>query len=104
MNPKIIKCMAKGYNESEREKALEIDHANWMLGHYFQSALTVVVEQALVGRKAKAKYIERPILEMAQKENEDAGLSEEEKIRQTKFLFNRLKVLQANFELAKGGK
>lgn len=69
---------------------LEIQHQDsrmYMMGMYNLSAVTVAVERNLAGRKSRAKYLEKPILELAKereyKEKNDRpeydGMTAEEK-------------------------
>lgn len=59
MNPHIINCIRKGYEEKVREQ----DYLQYLwFGNYGLSAVSVAVEHCLAGRKAKSKYIEKPIL------------------------------------------
>lgn len=73
MNPHIIKSLIKGYEERLKQQDY-LQHLWW--GSYGVSAVSVAVERCLAGKKAKGKYIEKPILSNA---FEDANLSEEEK-------------------------
>ena len=103
MNPHIINLIVRGHN-----KHLQIMDAmmyTWF-GNYAFSAVSVAVEHVLMGRKAKSKYIEKPVLkaleeQKAEQEEKGIELTEEEKKRQTEQLFMRLKIMGANFELSK---
>lgn len=59
MNPHIIKCLQKGYEEKIRQEDY-LQHLWW--GNYGKQAVYVAVEHCLAGRKAKSKYLENPIL------------------------------------------
>lgn len=98
MNPHIIKLHIKG----EEEKQKRLDTSNWINGIYTQSAVGVAVEHCLAGRKAKSKYIEKPLLQEAEEKRqiETGELSEEEKIRQTEQFFAKLRIMGANHKLA----
>ena len=97
MNPHIINCIANGY----REKQIEQDslmHVWW--GTYGLSAVSVAIEHCLSGKKAKSKYVEKPIMsKMQEKIQAEKPLTEEEKKRQTEILFTKLQVLGANHKL-----
>lgn len=99
MNPHIINCIAEGY----REKQIEQDalmHMWW--GSYGLSAVSVAIEHCLSGKKAKSKYMEKPILSEYQESiQSEKPLTEEEKKRQTEILFTKLQVLSANHKLKK---
>lgn len=47
-------------------------------GDYLLSAVSVAVEHCLAGKKAKSKYLEKPILSKLQEEIEDEELTQEE--------------------------
>lgn len=72
MNPRIIRAFQKG----QQEKMEQDDFLNWLSGNYFMSALDVAVDKILSGRKAKAKYIEKPIFP---EYIEQSSMSEEER-------------------------
>lgn len=74
----------------------------YMMGMYNLSAVTVAVERNLAGRKSRAKYLEKPILELVKereyKEKNDRpeydGMTVEEKqkseLERAKNYFNSL--------------
>ena len=96
MNPHIIKLLLKGHEEKIKEQ----DYMLWLSNQYTLSAVSVAVEHCLAGRKAKSKYIEKPIMqEIEKKKQENKPLTEEEKKRQTEQLFLRLRIMGANFNL-----
>ena len=98
MNPRIIKLIAKGYQEKIKEQ----DYIAWWANQYTLSAVMVAVEHCLAGTKAKSKYIEKPFLqEIEEKQMANKELTEEEKKRQTEQLFTQLQIMQANFKLNK---
>lgn len=47
----------------------------WYMGMYVQSAVSAAIEHNFAGKRAKSKYIEKPIMESAY---EDEGLPQEE--------------------------
>lgn len=83
MNPHIINIIAKGH----KEKISELDYFAWLFNQYTLSAVSVAIEHNFAGRKAKSKYIEKPLHELAEeKEYEEKndrkeyqGMTEEEK-------------------------
>lgn len=98
MNPHIIKLLMKGHEEKIKEQ----DYLAWLFGQYTLSSTIVAVEKCFAGRKAKSKYIEKPILseiEQKQEKTNSAKLTEEEKKKQTEKLFMQLKIMGANFNL-----
>lgn len=66
-NPRIIKTWDKAY-KAARRRDNEIIHA-W-IGNYGISALVFAIDHCLNGRKAKTKYIEKPI-ELFEKTEEE---------------------------------
>lgn len=97
MNPHIIKVLLKGYREKVRQEDY-LQHLWW--GNYGLSAFSVALEHCLVGKKAKSKYIEKPVMqEIEQKEEEPHVLTEEEKKKKTEQLFMQLRIMGANFNL-----
>ena len=96
MNPHIIKLLLKGHEEKIKEQ----DYMAWLQGQYTLSAVSVAVEHCLAGKKAKSKYIEKPLMqEIQEKQEANKPLTEEEKKRQTEQLFLRLRIMGANFNL-----
>lgn len=98
MNPHIIKLHIRG----EEERIKRLDSINWMNGIYTQSAVGVAVEHCLSGKKARSKYIEKPMLQEAEekKQIESGELNEEDKRRQTEQFFMKLRIMGANHKLA----
>ena len=94
MNPHIIKCIAKGHLQKQKDKD-ELMHLWW--GNYGLSAVSVAVEHCLAGRKAKSSYIDKPLMANIG-EKIKAPLTEEEKRKQTENLFIRLQIMGANFK------
>lgn len=96
MNPHIIKLLLKGHEEKIKEQ----DYMAWLSNQYTLSAVSVAVEHCLAGKKAKSKYIKKPLMqEIQEKQEANKPLTEEEKKRQTEQLFLRLRIMGANFNL-----
>lgn len=96
MNPHIINLLLKGH----KEKIKEQDYMAWLSNQYTLSAVSVAVEHCFAGRKAKSKYIEKPIMqEISEKQAENKILTEEDKKKQTERLFMQLRIMGANFNL-----
>lgn len=86
------------YEKSHRKKLEEQDYLQHMWwGNYGLSAVSVAVEHCFAGRKAKSKYIEKPILKEIEERNKP--LSEEELQRQRELFVAKLEVMKTNFEL-----
>ena len=91
----------KPYLEAEKIRQNRKDAELWQAGIYETSATFTAVANALMGKKSKAEYLKKPLLESA----EEGILSEEEKKKQRNALLASLQLMQANFELnhEKGG-
>lgn len=60
LNPRIISLMNKSYNK----KLKRFDEIVWSsVGNYLLTAVTVAVDRCLNGKKSKAQYVEKPMLE-----------------------------------------
>lgn len=94
MNPHIIKCLQKGYEEKMKQEDC-LQYLWW--GSYGLSAVTVAVEHCLAGKKAKSKYVEKTIMHEIEERNKP--LSEEELQRQRELFVAKLEVMKTNFEL-----
>ena len=66
-------------------------------GSYAVSAVAVAVDANLHGRKAKSKYIDKPIMQRIEEQNKP--MSEEELQKQRELFVAKLQVMQSNFEL-----
>lgn len=75
MNPRIIKCISKGYEMKIKEQDA-LMHSWW--GSYGLSAVYHAVEHCLAGRKATSKYIEKPIFSSEETYSKASGESQEE--------------------------
>lgn len=67
-------------------------------GTYGLSAVSVAVEHCLAGRKAKSKYIEKPVLSEIQEKNSNKILTEDEKQAQLDKFVMSLKIMESNFK------
>lgn len=52
------------------------DEKMWIMGQYTLSAVSVAVEHCLAGRKAKSKYIDKPILQNVLEKTKENGHKE----------------------------
>lgn len=78
---------------------MEMDYMMHMwFGTYGLSAVSVAVEHCLAGRKAKSKYIEKPVLSEIQERNSNKILTEEEKQAQLDKFVMSLKIMESNFK------
>ncbi len=74
------------YVKAHKLEAIENDSAAYAVcGNYVLSAISVAVEHCLAGRKARSKYIEKPIMQQFEKyengykeNNEDVAVFEME--------------------------
>lgn len=66
-------------------------------GTYGLSAVLVAVEHCLAGRKAKSKYIEKPVLSEIQERKINKELTEDEKQAKLDMFVMSLKIMESNF-------
>ena len=67
-------------------------------GTYGLSAVSVAVEHCFAGRKAKSKYIEKPVLSEIQERKTNKELTEDEKQAQLDKFVMSLKIMESNFK------
>lgn len=92
-SPADMKPYLKAHNEELKEK----DYLAWIQGQYTLSAVSVAVEHCLAGRKAKSKYIKKPLLQELEEQN--GPMTEEEIQRQRELFVAKLQAMKTNFEL-----
>lgn len=90
--PSEMDVYIKAY-QMEREEKDALVYA-W-IGSYGISALTFAIEHCLAGRKAKAKYIDKPIMKDIQAESKT--LSEEETQKAVDLFFAQEKARRVNW-------
>ena len=89
----------KPYLEAEKIRQKRKDAELWQAGIYQTSATFTAVANALMGKKSKAEYIKKPLLESEEeKKKQSKILTEEEKKKQREALLASLQLMQANFE------
>ena len=92
--PKELESYDKAH-EKEIKRQDYLQHLWW--GTYGISALSFAVEHCIFGKKAKSKFIEKPIFsEIQEKAREDIPLTEEEKRKKTEELFMQLRIMGMN--------
>lgn len=90
-NPASLEPYAKTYGLK-----MQIQDAHlWRMGIYVQSAVGTVLEHCFAGKKAKSKYIEKPLLEESKASKEDDIQRQREKF------IAGLMAMEANFKAAK---
>ena len=92
--PKELEYWIKAYEMQRRRQ----DEADWILGMYVQSAVSVAIEHNFAGRKATSKYVEKPLMRDA---NVEAKLSDEELTKQRELFMAKLNLMKSNFEIEK---
>lgn len=97
MNPRLIKPYAKAF-EIRRQ---HIDSQQWFLGEYMFEAISCALGNIFRHKWESPKgYMKdmrtMPLLEEARQNS--GGLTDDEKIEQTKVLFKKLEAMQAAFE------
>lgn len=96
MNPRLLKPHIKAQklrNEVDDERM-------WAMGAYVYRAVQAGVDGVLNGRKARAKYPEKPFHEEGGNVSGE-DMTERDKIEKTKKLFNALNIMKVNFDLKK---
>lgn len=83
--------------KGHEEKIKEQDYLAWLFNQYTLSAVTVAVEHCLAGRKAKSKYIKKPLLQEIEEKRKP--ISEEELQKQRELFVAKLQAMKTNFEL-----
>lgn len=85
------------YLKAHKEELKEKDYLAWLSNQYTLSSVSVAVEHCLAGRKAKSKYIKKPLLQELEEQNK--SLTEEEIQRQRELFVAKLQAMKTNFEL-----
>lgn len=88
----------ESYDIAHRKKLEEQDylqHLWW--GSYGLTAMAVAVEHCLNGKKAKSKFIDKPVLQTIEEQNKP--MTEDELQRQRELFVAKLEVMKTNFEL-----
>lgn len=97
-NPYILKLIYKGY----QAKIEEQDDFSWWSNQYTLSAASVAIEHNFAGKKARSKYLEKPLLKIKKEKEyhkkndrpEYDGMTDEEKqkaeLKRAKSYFNSL--------------
>jgi len=70
-NPREMKAYEDAYALAQKM----IDRNSWNMGNYMTNAVTVALDHAFNGKKAKSKYLEKPLFEQY---FEDLTLTQEE--------------------------
>lgn len=92
--PSDLEPYEKAYSMERKEKD-SLVHA-WV-GSYGINAFVVALDKVMNGRKASAKYIDKPLITKAEEENRP--LTQEEIERQRAIFVEQLKLKKANFDL-----
>lgn len=93
LTPKTLKAHHKAFTIKEKH----MDEFIWSVcGNYVLSAVAVAVENCLAGKKAKLKFIEKPLYRVS----EEKEYTEEELKKQREMFVMMLNIKKANFELS----
>lgn len=97
LNPTKLKPFYEAYKIKKKMRDEEV----WLFwGTYGYSAFETVMAHfgaGLAGKKSKAKYIDKPIMQKMEENNVE--LTEEQKKEKTEQLFMQLRLMEANFNL-----
>ena len=92
--PKVLRA----YDEAHKIKIKELDSLAWQFcGNYVMSAVMVSVEKCFAGRKARLKYIDKPVMKELEQENKP--MTEENIKLQRELFVAKLMAMKANFDL-----
>lgn len=92
MNPRKLELCYKGYNMRREEE----DRRKWQeWGNYGISALFFAIDHALSGKKARSKYLEKPVSELQKQE-----YNENELQKKREAFVAGLMAMKANFEIS----
>ena len=69
--PTDLEPYSRAYTLETKQK----DEMMWFMGIYVQNAVSVAIERNFAGKKAKSKYLEKPIMHELES---DVGLTQEE--------------------------
>lgn len=96
LNPTKLKPFYKAFKIRRKIH----DEEMWMMGMYTVNAVSVSIANSF-SKKAKAKYIEKPLMDI---NNTEKALSEKELQQQRELFVARLMAMKTNFELSKENK
>lgn len=86
------------YDIAHRKKLEEQDYLQYMWwGNYGISALGFAIEHCFNGKRAKSKFVDKPILKNIEEQNKP--MTEEKLQRQRELFVAKLEVMKTNFEL-----
>lgn len=74
-----------------------LDENMWRSNMYTLNAVYVAISMAFSGKKSKAKYMEKPILQGEKEKKKEETLTEEEAKKQRENILNMLQIMQVNF-------
>lgn len=74
-----------------------LDENMWRSNMYTLNAVYVAISMAFSGKKSKAKYMEKPILQEEKEKKKEEALTEEEAKKQRENILNMLQIMQVNF-------
>lgn len=82
-NPRIWKV----WEEAHKQKINEINTLNWLNGMYTLNALSVALDNAFNGKKAKSEYMEKPI-RLYEMTEEEKSAEQQKALEQAIAFFN----------------
>lgn len=74
-----------------------LDENMWRSNVYTMNAVYVAISMAFSGKKSKAKYLEKPILQTEKEKKTEENLTEDEAKKQRENVLNMLQIMQVNF-------
>lgn len=86
------------YSIAHRKKLEEQDSLQYLWwGNYGIRAICVALDHSFNGRKAKSKFVDKPVMKMMEEQNKP--ISEEDLQRKRELFVAKLEVMKTNFEL-----
>lgn len=86
------------YDTAHRKKIEEQDYLQYLWwGNYGMCAMGVAVEHCLNGKKAKSKFLDKPVMQRIEEQNK--SMSEDDLQRKRELFVAKLEVMKTNFEL-----
>lgn len=77
------------YRIADEMRQERLDYNMWLMGHYVASSVQTAVSSVLAGKKSKAKYIDKPLMQLAKEERKVDPVADFEKFSTWAIVFNQ---------------
>jgi hypothetical protein len=88
------------YIEADKMRTKRIDMEQWQMGMYVYNALGTALSNAF-SKGSNKKYLEKPLMQLAEENKADEDMTEEDKARARKRLLASLQSMQKKFNANK---